>query len=232
VRVAVGARVFQEAFDRDVLARKRPLGGGGGDEERHEQERDGGGAHPALDEGRRPSNCKKIAFNRSGNGEGGNAEASRFTTGKTKNPYAYLAAFTADGEYLGEWAAEEAVRAAAERDPLPAAPLAEELGAYDEAVRLYEKAGGAESVRACARIARYARDWERHEALERPLADPADRAAERAYRLLARGKFALGRVLKATGERPEAALQALREAVASRDPYVAALARSGMKLTQ
>ena len=35
-------------------------------------------------------------FNRSGNGLGGNAAASRFTSGKTKNPYAYLAAFTPD----------------------------------------------------------------------------------------------------------------------------------------
>ena len=41
-------------------------------------------------------------FNRSGHGMGGNAEASAFTKDKTKNPYAYLAAFAHDGTYLGE----------------------------------------------------------------------------------------------------------------------------------
>ncbi len=41
-------------------------------------------------------------FNRSGNGRGGNAEASAFTKDKTKNPYAYLAAFAPDGTYLDE----------------------------------------------------------------------------------------------------------------------------------
>ena len=43
-------------------------------------------------------------FNRSGNGRGGNTAASKFTLEKTKNQYAFLAAFTPDGEYLGETA--------------------------------------------------------------------------------------------------------------------------------
>lgn len=41
-------------------------------------------------------------FNRSGLGEGDDKAARAFTTGKTKNPYAYFACFKADGTYLGE----------------------------------------------------------------------------------------------------------------------------------
>lgn len=41
-------------------------------------------------------------FNRGGPGKGHDKAAQEFTTGKTKNPYAYLAAFTPSGEYLGE----------------------------------------------------------------------------------------------------------------------------------
>lgn len=41
-------------------------------------------------------------FNRSGQGHGGNQAASEFVDGQTDNPYAYLAAFSPEGEILGE----------------------------------------------------------------------------------------------------------------------------------
>ena len=41
-------------------------------------------------------------FNRGGPGKGHDKAAQKFTTGKTKNPYAYFAAFTPSGKYLGE----------------------------------------------------------------------------------------------------------------------------------
>jgi tetratricopeptide (TPR) repeat protein len=41
-------------------------------------------------------------FNRGGPGKGHDSAARKFTVGKTKNPYAYFAAFTPSGEYLGE----------------------------------------------------------------------------------------------------------------------------------
>ncbi len=41
-------------------------------------------------------------YNRSGHGEGGNAKAAAFTKGKTENPYAFMAAFKADGTIVGE----------------------------------------------------------------------------------------------------------------------------------
>ncbi len=41
-------------------------------------------------------------FNRGGPGKGHDKAAQEFTTGKTKNPYAYFAAFTPSGDYLGE----------------------------------------------------------------------------------------------------------------------------------
>lgn len=41
-------------------------------------------------------------YNRSGMGEGGDPKAAAFTKGKTANPYAFMAAFTADGKIVGE----------------------------------------------------------------------------------------------------------------------------------
>lgn len=41
-------------------------------------------------------------FNRGGPGKGHDEAARKFTVGKTRNPYAYFAAFTPDGKYLGE----------------------------------------------------------------------------------------------------------------------------------
>jgi hypothetical protein len=41
-------------------------------------------------------------YNVSGHGEGASTEAKAFVADKTDNPFAFLAAFTADGEYVGE----------------------------------------------------------------------------------------------------------------------------------
>ena len=41
-------------------------------------------------------------YNRSGHGEGDDAKASAFVTGKTENPYAFFAAFDENGNTLGE----------------------------------------------------------------------------------------------------------------------------------
>lgn len=170
-------------------------------------------------------------FNRSGKGEGGNAAASKFTTGKTKNPYAYYAAFKADGTYLGETPlygdkdevfaflrqlladhpdyahateAEKRIRAAAAEAPLPAARLEEELGNWEKADALYTGVDAPGAHRGRARIARYRKDWQAHAALEGRLPAPADVAMERAYRLLAAKDYAEAQsVLRAALRAPE-----------------------------
>jgi hypothetical protein len=103
-------------------------------------------------------------YNRSGKGEGGNNHARGFVTGKTKNKYAFFAAFKADGTYLGETplygtkdevfafllklladnpeqakpqADEAAIRANAEKDPIALARLEESLGNFDAADPIY-----------------------------------------------------------------------------------------------
>jgi hypothetical protein len=147
-------------------------------------------------------------FNRSGMGEGGNREASAFTTGKTKNPYAYFAAFAPDGTYLGEselYATKDDVLAWLRRllddhpeydKPTPeeeraegiaAARLLEETGRFKEARERYAALKSAPDE---ARLARYAKDWEAHEkALVR--VEAADEvAAERGLRLVAERKWA------------------------------------------
>ncbi len=152
-------------------------------------------------------------FNRSGMGEGGNAAASKFTTGRTKNPYAYFAAFSPEGEYLGEselYATKDDVLAwlvkllrdhpefdapapGEERaEGLAAARVLEETGRFAEARERYAAIGSPLDE---ARLARYAADWEAHEkALAR--ADAADEvAAERGLKLVAERKWAEARAL-------------------------------------
>jgi len=167
-------------------------------------------------------------FNRSGMGEGGNAAASRFTTGKTENPYAYFAAFTADGTYLGEselYATRDEVLAwlvTLLRDhpefdkPTPdeeraegiqAARVLEETGHFAEARERYAAIGAPLDE---ARLARYAGDWDAHaKALAR--IDAADEiAAERGLRLVAERKWPEARALleKAVRAHPESGRRA------------------------
>jgi tetratricopeptide (TPR) repeat protein len=168
-------------------------------------------------------------FNRSGKGEGGNAAASAFTRGKTKNPYAYFAAFAPDGAYLGEselYATKDEVLAWLRKllDDHPefdrtapdeegargaeAARVLEELARFDEARRAY--AGLGDRV-AEARLLRYARDWEAHEAaLVRVEGHDDDVAAERGLRLVAEREWADARALleKAVRAHPGSARQA------------------------
>jgi tetratricopeptide (TPR) repeat protein len=167
-------------------------------------------------------------FNRSGMGEGGNAAASRFTTGKTRNPYAYFAAFAPDGTYLGEselyatkdevlaWLAKlladhpefDARTPEEERaEGLAAARVLEETGRFAEARERYAALGAPLDV---ARLARYASDWEAHEkALAR--IEAADQvAAERGMRLVAERKWEEARALleRAVRAHPESARRA------------------------
>ena len=105
-------------------------------------------------------------YNRSGMGEGADKAAKKFAQGKTKNPYAFLAAFSADGTLLGEtelYADKDAVFAwlqtllvdhpefakptVAEQKvlgkndaPLERAQLFEELGNYEQARKSYLEA--------------------------------------------------------------------------------------------
>jgi tetratricopeptide (TPR) repeat protein len=152
-------------------------------------------------------------FNRSGLGEGGSALASKFTTGRTKNPYAYFAAFTPDGTYLGEselYATKDDVLAwlskllkdhpefdkptaeEARAEGIAAARVLEETGRFAEAKERYATIGSPLDE---ARLARYALDWEAHDAaLAR--AEAADQvAAERGLRLAAERKWADARAL-------------------------------------
>ncbi|MCA8954867.1 MAG: hypothetical protein KDC87_02270 [Planctomycetes bacterium] len=119
-------------------------------------------------------------FNRGGPGKGHDEAARKFTVGKTKNPYAYFAAFKPDGTYLGETAiyADKdevfqwlrklladhpgfATPTAAERailsgeDHLAAARLHEQLGDYPEARRHYTESmrGKPEAARPVAQAA-------------------------------------------------------------------------------
>lgn len=167
-------------------------------------------------------------FNRSGMGEGGNAAASRFATGRTKNPYAYFAAFAPDGTYLGEselYATKDDVLAwlvkllrdhpefdartpGEERaEGLAAARVLEETGRFAEARERYAAIGAPLDE---ARLARYAADWDAHEkALAR--IDALDQvAAERGLRLAAERKWADARALleKAVRAHPESARRA------------------------
>jgi len=162
-------------------------------------------------------------FNRSGMGEGGNAAASRFTTGKTKNPYAYFAAFTSEGKYLGEsalYATKDEVLAwliqllrdhpefdkptseEGRAEGIQAARVLEETGRFEEARERYAAIGAPLDE---ARLARYAQDWESHgKALARIGA--ADQvAAERGLRLVAERKWEEARALleKALRAHPE-----------------------------
>lgn len=167
-------------------------------------------------------------FNRSGMGEGGNAEASKFTTGRTKNPYAYFAAFAPDGTYLGEselyatkdevllWLSKllkdhpECDKPTAEEtraEGIAAARLLEETGRFAEAREKYAAIGAPLDE---ARLARYARDWEAHDAALAKV-DAADQvAAERGLRLVAERKWADARPLleKALRAHPESARRA------------------------
>ncbi len=156
-------------------------------------------------------------FNRSGLGQGGNPDAATFTRGKTKNQYAYYAAFKPDGTYLGETPLygtkeevfsfllrllkenpnlakpterESATRKNAKTEPVLCARLEEELGRYDRAEQLYASVDSPVAHLGRVRIARYRRDWVQHATLDVKLATPADRAMERAYRYLAKKKFA------------------------------------------
>ncbi|MFI5403105.1 MAG: hypothetical protein ACHQ1G_09225, partial [Planctomycetota bacterium] len=167
-------------------------------------------------------------FNRSGMGEGGNAAASRFTTGRTKNPYAYFAAFAPDGAYLGEselyatkdevllWLVKlledhpELAKATPEEERaegIKAARVLEETGRFAAARERYAALGSPLDE---ARLARYAKDWEAHaKALAR--AEAADEvAAERGLRLVAERKWADARALleKAVRAHPESARRA------------------------
>ena len=134
-------------------------------------------------------------FNRGGPGKGHDDAARKFTVGKTKNPYAYFAAFTPAGDYLGEtaiYADKDAVFAwlrqlladhpkfakAAPKEAkllatkgkgraLERARLQEALGEYAAAIESYGEVEDAEErARALLRIARHQKDWKRHATLE------------------------------------------------------------------
>lgn len=167
-------------------------------------------------------------FNRSGMGEGGSAAASAFTKGKTKNPYAYFAAFSPDGTYLGEseiYATKDDIvlwlRKLLDDHPeldkptpleeraegLAAARVLEENGRFAEARGRYVALGSPLDE---ARLARYAKDWEAHgKALAR--VEAADEvAAETGLRLVAERKWddARAHLEKAVRAYPESARRA------------------------
>lgn len=154
-------------------------------------------------------------FNTGGPGEGKDPDAAAFVKGKVKNKWAFLAAFTPDGEYLGEseiyadkdqtfaWlmgllAKHEkfAGATAAEKKTLDAggadaARLREEVGDYAGAAKLYETL---KDSAALARLARYEKRWDD---VEKHLPDlkGADAAAESGYLLLNRKKHKEAREL-------------------------------------
>ena len=168
-------------------------------------------------------------YNRSGKGEGGNADAAAFTRGRTKNPYAFFAAFAPDGTYLGEtplygtkdevftWLRElldehpdhdkptaDEGRALEGGGP-GAARLLDELGRHAEARKAWAAVEGSEARLAEARLARLAGDWDAHAAALGRLdaeAHAADLAAEKGHRLVASKSWAEAR------EHLEAALRA------------------------
>jgi len=167
-------------------------------------------------------------FNRSGKGEGGNAKASAFTTGKTKNPYAYFAAFTPDGTYLGEseiYATKDDIvlwlRKLLDDHPeldkptpeeehaegLERARVLEETGHFAEAREKYQTIGSPLDE---ARLARYAKDWESHEKALARIEAKDQVAAERGLRLVEQRKWEDARALleKAVREHPESARRA------------------------
>jgi tetratricopeptide (TPR) repeat protein len=167
-------------------------------------------------------------FNRSGKGEGGNAAASAFTRGKTKNPYAYFAAFSPDGEYLGEselYATKDEVLAwlsklledhpeygkpapGEERaEGLAAARVLEETGRFAEARERYAALGSPLDE---ARLARYAKDWAAHDAALGRIEAKDQVAAEKGLRLAAERKWTDARAVleEALRAHPESARRA------------------------
>jgi tetratricopeptide (TPR) repeat protein len=172
-------------------------------------------------------------YNTGGPGLGKDPAAAAFTKGKTKNVWAFYAAFNAAGdpfgvtdiyadkdnvfdflvallranpEYDRYTAEEEAILTKAADRPhdaaarLAAGGLLEELGRYAEAEPHYRQAlPRPEAYRGLLRLARYAWQWDKLEALAREIEGrdagdklglAADVAAERGYRLNAEGKYA------------------------------------------
>ncbi|MCK6460815.1 MAG: tetratricopeptide repeat protein [Planctomycetes bacterium] len=167
-------------------------------------------------------------FNRSGMGEGGNAAASAFTKGRTKNPYAYFAAFAPDGTYLGEsalYATKDEVLAWLRKllddhpecdkptpeeeraEGLAAARVLEETGRFKEARERYAAIGSPLDE---ARLARYAGDFEAHEKALARVGAADEAAAERGLRLVAERKWSDARAAleKAVRAHPESGRQA------------------------